>query len=88
MNLIEKAMGEDPANITNRVIIFLFIKNLYDHDIQKCRAGAKTINTLSDAFRLAQTKSTQIKKNTKVICTMRIMKCQKYNLQTYTHKHS
>ena len=27
-NLTEKAMGIDPANITDQVIIFLFIKNL------------------------------------------------------------
>ena len=26
--LAEKALGTDPANITNRVIIFLFVKNL------------------------------------------------------------
>ena len=25
-------MGNDPANITNSVIIFLFIKNLYNTD--------------------------------------------------------
>ena len=30
----EKAMVADPANFTNRVIIFLFIKNLYNHGIQ------------------------------------------------------
>ena len=32
-NLTEKATGVDPANITNRVIIFLFIKILYNKDI-------------------------------------------------------
>ena len=31
-NITEKAMGIDPANITNTVIIFLFIKNLYNKD--------------------------------------------------------
>ena len=31
-NLTEKAIGTDPANITNRVIIFLFIKNLYNKE--------------------------------------------------------
>ena len=34
-DLTEKAIGAYPANITNRVIIFLFIKNLYNHNIQK-----------------------------------------------------
>ena len=46
-------MGADPANITNKVIIFVIIKNLYNHDIQKCIAGAKTIHTLVDTFKLA-----------------------------------
>ena len=34
-DLIEKALGTDPGNITNRVIIFLFVKILYDQDIQR-----------------------------------------------------
>ena len=34
-DLTEKAMGTDPSNITNRVIIFLFIKNLYNKDIRR-----------------------------------------------------
>ena len=33
-DLTEKAMGIDPANIINWVIIFLFIKNLYNKDIR------------------------------------------------------
>ena len=32
-DLTEKALGTDPANITNRVIIFLFVKNLCNKDI-------------------------------------------------------
>ena len=35
MDLTEKAMGIDPANITNRVIIFLLIINLYNKDIRR-----------------------------------------------------
>ena len=31
-DLTEKVMGTDPANISNRIIIFLFIKNLYNHE--------------------------------------------------------
>ena len=46
-------MVADPAHITNRVIIFLFIKNLYNCDIQKWISGAKMITTLADAFKLA-----------------------------------
>ena len=34
MDLTEKAMRIDPANITKHVIIFLFIKNIYNKDIR------------------------------------------------------
>ena len=61
-DLTEKAMGAHPHNITNRVIIFLFIKNLYNCDIQKCIAGPKTINTLADAFKLADQSLLKLKK--------------------------
>ena len=40
-DITEKAMGAEPANITNRVINFLFTENLYNCDIQKYIAGAK-----------------------------------------------
>ena len=39
-DLTEKAMGVDPSNFTNRVIMFLFIKNLYNKDIRRRVAGA------------------------------------------------
>ena len=52
-DLVEEALGTDPDNITNRVIIFQFVKNLYNKDIQRRVAGAKTLNTLADAFKLA-----------------------------------
>ena len=52
-DLTEKAMAIDPCNITNHVIIFLFIKNLYNKDIRLWVAGAKTISTLADAYKLA-----------------------------------
>ena len=32
-NLKEKVLGTDPANITNRIIIFLFVTNLYNKGI-------------------------------------------------------
>ena len=56
-------MGVDPANIIKRIIIFLFIKNLYHLDIQQCIAGAKSINTLADIFKLAHQSLLKIKKN-------------------------
>ena len=49
----KKTIGIDPANITNYVIIFLFIKKLYDKDIRWEVASAKTISTLVDSFGLA-----------------------------------
>ena len=52
MDLTEKAIGADSANIINRVIIFLSIKNQYNCDIWKC-SKCKKINNLADAFRLA-----------------------------------
>ena len=33
-DLMEKTMGVDPSYITNQVIKFLFIKNLYNKDIR------------------------------------------------------
>ena len=61
-DLTEKALGTDPANITNGVIIFLFVKNLYDKDIWRRVAGAKTLNTLVDAFKLAHHGLLKLKK--------------------------
>ena len=55
-------MGVDTANITNRLIIFLFIKKVYNCDIQKCIAGAKAINTIADAFKLAHQSLLKLKK--------------------------
>ena len=46
-----------------RVIIFLFIKNLYNSDIQICIAGTKTVNTLADAFKLAHQSLVKLKKD-------------------------
>ena len=34
MDLTEKAVAIDPPNITNHLIIFLFIKNVYNKDIR------------------------------------------------------
>ena len=34
-DLTEEVLGTDPANITNRLIIFLFVKNLYNKDIPR-----------------------------------------------------
>ena len=55
-DLTEKAMGVHPGNVHNLVtilIILLFIKNVYNKDIRQYVAGAKAINILADAFKLA-----------------------------------
>ena len=54
-------MGADPAQITNRVIIFLFIKNLCNHEMKKI-SGAKMINILVDTFKLAHQSLLKLKK--------------------------
>ena len=83
-DLTETTTGADPTNITNRVIIFLFFKNLYNCDIHKCITHAKTINTQADAFRISHQSLVKLK-NTKVYCIMRSMKYQKCNNpQAYT----
>ena len=53
MDLTENTMGVYLANITNWVIILLFIKNFCNKDIRWLVAGAKTIKTLADTFKLA-----------------------------------
>ena len=55
-------MGAYLANITNRVIIFLFFKNLYNWDIQKGITGAKMTNTLAHTFTLAHQSLLKLKK--------------------------
>ena len=77
-DLTEKAMSADPSHITNRVIIFLFIKDLYNHNIQKWISGAKMVNSIADAFKLAHQSLLKLK-NMKVYCTMRNVKYQKKN---------
>ena len=54
-------MGVDPVNITNRVIIFLFMKNIYNKDRRRV-AGTKTINTLAGAFKLAHCNLLKLKR--------------------------
>ena len=55
-------MRVDPANITNRVITFLFIKNLNKKYIETILASAKAINTLAETFKLAHHSLLTLKK--------------------------
>ena len=82
-DLVEKAMWADPANIKNRVIIFLFMKKLYNCDIQKDIAGAKTIYTLADTFRLAHQSLLKIKNVRRSIIQWRPWSI--INATTYRH---
>ena len=42
----------DPANIDNKLMIVLFIKNFYNKDIMHRVTDAKNVNTLLDAFKM------------------------------------
>ena len=68
-----KSNGSYSANITNCVIIFLFIKNVYNKDIRWWVAGAKTISTLADSFKLAHHS---------------LLKFKKYEGLVYNDKHA
>ena len=67
-----KSMGVDLPNITNPVIIFLFIKNLCNKDIRQWVLGTKTINTLADSFKLAH---------------HILLKLKKYKVLVYNEEH-
>ena len=60
--LIGKAMGVDTGNITNEMMIFLFIKNLYNKDIRRLVAGAEVINIIADTFKLAHSSLLKLQK--------------------------
>ena len=53
IDLNEKTMRVGPTNITNRMFIFLSIKNLSNYNIGRRVAGIKTINSPDDTFKLA-----------------------------------
>ena len=55
-------MKHDPANIDNKLVIVLFIKDLYNKDIWHGVAVAKHVNTLLDAFNTAQWNLLKLKK--------------------------
>ena len=47
-----RRMKHDAANIDNKLVIVLFLKNLYNQDIRHRVAGAKNVNTLLDDFKM------------------------------------
>ena len=44
------SMKMDPSMINNKLVIALFVKNMYNKEIHSRVAGAKNINTLLDAL--------------------------------------
>ena len=48
------SMRMDPSATNNKLVIVLFVKNMYNKEICIRLAGAKNINTLLDAFKSAQ----------------------------------
>ena len=55
-------MHGDLMTIGNKFLIILFIKNLYNKDIIQRVAGAKNVNTLLNAFKMAQWNLLKLKK--------------------------
>ena len=47
-------MKGNPTTMDNKLMIIHFIKNLYNKDTRKRVAGAENVNTLFDAFEMAQ----------------------------------
>ena len=56
------SMKMDPSTINNKLVIVLFVKNMYNKEIHRRVAGAKNINTLLDAFKSAQMNLLKLKK--------------------------
>ena len=55
-------MKMDPSTINTKLVIVLFVKNMYNKEICRRVVGAKNINTLLDAFKSAQMNLLKLKK--------------------------
>ena len=55
-------MKIDPSTINNKLVIVLFVKNMYNKEICRRVAGAQNINTLLNAFKSAQVSLLKLKK--------------------------
>ena len=62
------SMKMDPSTINNKLVIILFVKNMYSKEICRTVAGAKNINTLLDAFKSAQMNLLMLKKCESLVC--------------------
>ena len=62
MEMCHHSIKMDPSVINNKLVIILFIKNMYNKEICRRVAGAKNINTLLDAFKSVQLNLLKLKK--------------------------
>ena len=60
--MCHRSMKHDHANIDDKLVIILFTKNLYNKDIRHRVVGAKNVNMLLDAFKMAQWNLLKLKK--------------------------
>ena len=56
------SMKMDLSMINNKLVIILFVKNMYNKEIHRRVAGVKNINTLLDAFKSTQMNLLKLKK--------------------------
>ena len=56
------SMKMDLSTVNNKLVIVLFVKNMYNKEICRRVAGAKNINTLLDAFKSVQMNLLKLKK--------------------------
>ena len=62
MEICHCSMKMDPSIMNNKLVIVLYVKNVYNKGIHRKVAGAKNINTLLDAFKSAQVSLLKLKK--------------------------
>ena len=61
-DMCHQSMKHNPTTIDNKLVIILFIKNLYNKDIRKRVAGTTNVNTLLDTFKTVQWNLLKLKK--------------------------
>ena len=62
MEMCHSIIKMDLSMINNKLVIVIFIKNIYKKEICRRVSGAVNINTLHDAFRSAQMNLLKLKK--------------------------
>ena len=62
IEMCHSSMKMDLSMINNKLVIVLFIRNMFNKEIHRRVAGAKNINTLLDVFKSAQMNLLKLKK--------------------------